>query len=52
MPLVQSSKKSILHKNAAIEMKHGKKRTQAWAIAYSVMRRNKKRRKNTRTARA
>lgn len=42
MPLKQSSSKKAMGENIAMEMKHGKPQKQAIAIAYSVQRKNKK----------
>lgn len=45
MPLVKSGSKKAFSKNVAAEMKHGKPQKQAVAIAYSVMKLAKKRKK-------
>jgi len=37
-PLIDSANPKVLHKNANIEMAHGKPRDQAYAIAYSTQR--------------
>lgn len=52
MPLIQSGSKKVMHKNAAIEMAHGKKRSQAWAIAYGIWRKNKGKAKKRHYAKA
>ena len=41
MPLIQSSSKPALVENAKREMRSGKPRDQAWAIAYETKRRNR-----------
>lgn len=41
MPLIQSGSKPALVENAKRELKAGKPRDQAWAIAYDVKRRNR-----------
>lgn len=42
MPLVPGHSEKTIAENATIEMKHGKKKKQAWAIAYAVARRKKR----------
>lgn len=42
MPLQPGKDKETIARNAQIEMKHGKSRKQAWAIAFSVARKGKK----------
>lgn len=42
MPLVPGRNEKAIAENAAIEIKHGKPKKQAWAIAYAVARRKKR----------
>ncbi len=45
MPLKKSSSKKAFSQNVRTEMKHGKKQKQAVAIAYSVQRKAKRKKK-------
>jgi len=42
MPLKSGTSEQTIAENAMIEMKHGKSRKQAFAIAYAVARRKKR----------